>query len=34
MPDVSVLDVRLHDNPIATLTLIQGSRSLLAFNQS
>ena len=34
MPDVSVLDVRLHDNPIATLTLVQGDRSLLAFNQN
>lgn len=34
MPDVSVLDVRLHDNPVATLTLVQGDRSLLAFNQN
>ncbi|MEY9418417.1 serine/threonine-protein kinase HipA [Bradyrhizobium japonicum] len=34
MPDVSVLDVRLHDTPIATLTLVQGDRSLLAFNQN
>ena len=34
MPDVSVLDVQLHGNPIATLTLVQGDRTLLAFNQS
>lgn len=34
MPDVSVLDVRLHENPVATLTLVQGDRSLLAFNQN
>ncbi|MDH2351176.1 type II toxin-antitoxin system HipA family toxin [Bradyrhizobium sp. SSUT112] len=34
MPDVSVLDVRLHDTPIATITLVQGDRSLLAFNQN
>lgn len=34
MPDVSVLDVHLHGNPIATLTLVQGDRTLLAFNQS
>lgn len=34
MPDVSVLNVHLHDTPIATLTLVQGDRSLLAFNQT
>jgi serine/threonine-protein kinase HipA len=34
MPDVSVLDVHLYGNPIATLTLVQGDRTLLAFNQS
>lgn len=34
MPDVSVLHVHLHGNPIATLTLVQGDRTLLAFNQS
>ena len=33
MPDVSVLDVHLYGNPIATLTLVQGDRTLLAFNQ-
>jgi serine/threonine-protein kinase HipA len=34
MPDVSVLDVHLYGSPIATLTLVQGDRTLLAFNQS
>ncbi|WP_035686631.1 type II toxin-antitoxin system HipA family toxin [Bradyrhizobium sp. Cp5.3] len=34
MPDVSVLDVHLYDSPIATLTLVQGDRTLLAFNQT
>lgn len=34
MPDVSVLDVHLYGNPIATLTLVQGDRTLFAFNQS
>jgi len=34
MPDVSVLDVHLYGNPIATLTIVQGDRTLLAFNQS
>jgi serine/threonine-protein kinase HipA len=34
MPDVSVLDVHLYDRPIATLTLVQGDRTLFAFNQS
>lgn len=32
MPDVSVLEVRLHGIPIATLTLVQGDRTLFAFN--
>jgi serine/threonine-protein kinase HipA len=34
MPDVSVLDVRLHGSSIATLTLVQGDRTIFAFNQS
>jgi serine/threonine-protein kinase HipA len=34
MPDVSVLDVLLYSKPIGTLTLIQGDRTLFAFNQS
>jgi serine/threonine-protein kinase HipA len=34
MPDVSVLDVHLYGKPIATLTLVQGDRTLFAFNQS
>jgi serine/threonine-protein kinase HipA len=34
MPDVSVLDVLLHGERIGTLTLIQGSRTLFAFNQA
>lgn len=33
MPDVSVLDVLLHDRAIGTITLIQGLRSLFAFNE-
>ena len=33
MPDISVLDVRLHGQPIATLTHLQGDRTLFAFNQ-
>jgi serine/threonine-protein kinase HipA len=33
MPDVSVLDVRLYGEKIGTLTLIQGSRTLFAFNK-
>jgi serine/threonine-protein kinase HipA len=33
MPDVSVLDVHLHGRPIATLTHVQGNRTLFAFNQ-
>ena len=34
MPDVSVLDVLLHGEPIGTLTLVQGSRTLFAFNKA
>ncbi|WGJ13886.1 HipA domain-containing protein [Methylocapsa sp. D3K7] len=34
MPDVSVLDVLLYSNPIGTLTLVQGGRTLFAFNQA
>ena len=34
MPDVSVLNVLLYGEPIGTLTLIQGDRTLFAFNQS
>ncbi len=34
MPDVSVLNVHLYGIPIATLTLVQGDRTILAFNQS
>lgn len=34
MPDVSVLDVRLYDKSIATLTHVQGDRTIFAFNQS
>lgn len=33
MPEVSVLDVYLHGQAIATLTNIQGDRTLFAFNQ-
>jgi serine/threonine-protein kinase HipA len=33
MPDVSVLNVHLHGKPIATLTLLQGDRTIFAFNQ-
>jgi serine/threonine-protein kinase HipA len=33
MPDVSVLNVHLHGSPVATLTLVQGDRTLFAFNQ-
>lgn len=32
MTEVSVLDVRLHDRPIGTLTHVQGDRTLFAFN--
>lgn len=34
MPDVSVLDVHLHGKSIATLTHVQGDRTIFAFNQS
>jgi serine/threonine-protein kinase HipA len=33
MPDVSVLDVRLYRQSIATLTHLQGDRTIFAFNQ-
>ena len=33
MPDVSVLDVRLAGRPIATLTHLQGDRTIFAFNE-
>lgn len=33
MPEVSVLDVRLHNKSIGTLTNVQGDRTLFAFNQ-
>ena len=33
MPDISVLDVRLHGQAIATLTHLQGDRTIFAFNQ-
>lgn len=33
MPDVSVLDVRLYDEPIGTLTHLQGERTIFAFNE-
>lgn len=33
MPDVSVLDVRLHGQSIATLTHLQGDRTIFAFNE-
>jgi serine/threonine-protein kinase HipA len=32
MPEVSVLDVQLHGKAIATLTRVQGDRTLFAFN--
>ena len=34
MPDVSVLDVLLYEEPIGTLTLVPGDRTLFAFNQA
>lgn len=34
MPDVSVLEVVLHGEPIGTLTLIPGDRTLLAFDDA
>lgn len=33
MPDVSVLDVRLYDERIGTLTHLQGERTIFAFNE-
>lgn len=33
MPDVSVLEVRLHGEPIGTLTHLQGDRTIFTFNQ-
>ncbi|RWA81748.1 HipA domain-containing protein [Mesorhizobium sp.] len=33
MPDVSVLDVRLYDEPVGTLTHLQGDRTIFAFNE-
>ena len=33
MPDVSILDIRLHGKSIATLTNLQGDRSIFAFNE-
>lgn len=34
MPEVNVLEILLHDEPIGTLTCIQGDRSIFAFNES
>ncbi len=34
MPDVSVLEVRLYDDPIGTLTHLQGDRTIFAFNEA
>jgi serine/threonine-protein kinase HipA len=34
MPDVSVLNVHLHGQPVGTLTHVQGNRNLFAFNQA
>lgn len=34
MPEVSVLDVLLHGEPIATLTRVSGDRTLFAFNEA
>ena len=34
MPDVSVLDVRLHGQSIGTLTHLQGDRTIFAFNEA
>lgn len=33
MPDVSVLDVRLHSRPVGSLTLLQGDRTVFTFNE-
>jgi serine/threonine-protein kinase HipA len=32
MPDVSILDVRLHDRSVGSLTLLQGERTIFSFN--
>lgn len=34
MPDVALLEVRLHGEPIGTLTLLPGEQSLFAFSQA
>lgn len=34
MPDVSILVVRLHGEPVGTLTRVSGDRSLFAFNEA
>jgi serine/threonine-protein kinase HipA len=34
MPDVSVLDVRLYGDSVGSLTLLQGDRTIFAFNES
>jgi len=34
MPDVSTLTVRLHDEPVGTLTRVGGDRTLFAFNDA
>jgi serine/threonine-protein kinase HipA len=34
MPDVTVLDVRLYGDSIGTLTLLQGDRTIFAFNEA
>lgn len=34
MPDVSILDVRLHNQSIGSLTLLPGDRTIFAFNDS
>ena len=34
MPDVSILEVRLYDQPIGTLTRFPGDRTLFAFNEA
>jgi len=33
MPDVSILDVRLHDRSVGNLTLLQGDRTIFTFNE-
>jgi len=34
MPEVNVLEILLHDEPIGTLTRVPGDRSIFAFNES